>query len=162
MKLSIEKVFPFVSESVIKSMTAVAEESNALLESGEGKGNDFLGWVNLPASITSEEIAELKAAAEVLRSKCEIVVVVGIGGSYLGARAVIDALNDSFDFLHTSRKNPVILYAGQNIGEDYLFELQNTLKDRQFGIINISKSGTTTEPAIAFRILKNMLEVFEA
>ena len=158
MKLSIEKVFPFVSESVIKSMTAVAEESNALLESGEGKGNDFLGWVNLPASITSEEIAELKAAAEVLRSKCEIVVVVGIGGSYLGARAVIDALNDSFDFLHTSRKNPVILYAGQNIGEDYLFELQNTLKDRQFGIINISKSGTTTEPAIAFRILKNMLE----
>ena len=128
------------------------------IESGEGKGNDFLGWVNLPASITSEEIAELKAAAEVLRSKCEIVVVVGIGGSYLGARAVIDALNDSFDFLHTSRKNPVILYAGQNIGEDYLFELQNTLKDRQFGIINISKSGTTTEPAIAFRILKNMLE----
>ena len=139
MKLSIEKVFPFVSESTIKSMANVAEESNALLESGKGKGNDFLGWVNLPSSISAESLAELSAAAEVLRSKCEVVVVVGIGGSYLGARAVIDALNDSFDLLQTSRKNSVILYAGQNIGEDYFFDIQNSLSGRQFGIINISK-----------------------
>ena len=158
MKLSIEKVFSFVSENTIKAMATKAEQFNALLENGQGKGNDFLGWVNLPSSITSENIAELKAAAEVLRSKCEIVVVIGIGGSYLGAKAVIDALSNSFDFLLRDRKNPIMLYAGQNIGEDYLYELQNTLKDRQFGIINISKSGTTTEPAIAFRILKNMLE----
>ena len=158
MKLSIEKVFSFVSENTIKAMATKAEQFNALLENGQGKGNDFLGWVNLPSSITSENIAELKAAAEVLRSKCEIVVVIGIGGSYLGAKAVIDALSNSVDFLLRDRKNPIMLYAGQNIGEDYLYELQNTLKDRQFGIINISKSGTTTEPAIAFRILKNMLE----
>ena len=158
MKLSIEKVFPFVSENAIKAMAEKAEGYNLLLENGQGKGNDFLGWVNLPSSITSENIAELKKAAEVLRSKCEIVVVVGIGGSYLGAKAVIDSLSNTFDFLHHDRKNPVMLYAGQNIGEDYLYELQATLKGRQFGIINISKSGTTTEPAIAFRILKNMLE----
>ena len=158
MKLSIEKVFSFVSENTIKAMATKAEQFNALLENGQGKGNDFLGWVNLPSSITSENIAELKAAAEVLRSKCEIVVVIGIGGSYLGAKAVIDALSNSFDFLLRDRKNPIMLYAGQNIGEDYLYELQNTLKDRQFGIINIYKSGTTTEPAIDFPILTNLLE----
>ena len=87
-----------------------------------------------------------------------MVVVIGIGGSYLGAKAVIDALSNSFDWLMTERKNPVILFAGQNIGEDYLYELQEVLKNKKFGIICISKSGTTTEPALAFRLLKTQLE----
>lgn len=158
MKLSIEKVFPFVSMHQIQTLAEGAKECNALLESKQGLGHDFLGWVHLPSSITDNEIAEINAAAAKLRSKCEVVVVIGIGGSYLGAKAVIDALSNSFDHLKTTRKNPVMLYAGQNIGEDYLAELTGYLKDKQFGLINISKSGTTTEPAIAFRILKKMLE----
>lgn len=158
MKLSIEKVFPFVSMHQIQTLAEGTKECNALLESKQGLGHDFLGWVHLPSSITDNEIAEINAAAAKLRSKCEVVVVIGIGGSYLGAKAVIDALSNSFDHLKTTRKNPVMLYAGQNIGEDYLAELTGYLKDKQFGLINISKSGTTTEPAIAFRILKKMLE----
>ena len=87
-----------------------------------------------------------------------MVVAIGIGGSYLGTKAVVEALNNSFDWLKNDRKNPVMLYAGHNIGEDYLYELSEVLKGKQFGIINISKSGTTTEPALAFRILKKQLE----
>ncbi|MGL4292582.1 MAG: glucose-6-phosphate isomerase [Bacteroidales bacterium] len=158
MKLSIEKVLPFASLHQIQNMAEATKECNALLESKQGKGHDFLGWVHLPSSITAGHIDEINAAAAQLRSKCEVVVVIGIGGSYLGAKAVIDAMNNSFDYLKTNRKNPVILYAGQNIGEDYLVELTSFLKGKQFGLINISKSGTTTEPAIAFRILKKMLE----
>lgn len=158
MKLSIEKVYSFVSKDVIESMKSETQDSNKLLETKEGLGNDFLGWVHLPSSITAEQIADINATAEKLRSKCEAIVVIGIGGSYLGAKAVNEALNSSFDFLKTNRKNPVMLYAGNNIGEDYLAEMTEYLKGRQFGLINISKSGTTTEPAIAFRILKKMLE----
>lgn len=158
MKLSIEKVFPFVSEKHISEMAVSAKESNALLVNATGRGNDFLGWVDLPASVTPEQVAELNATATKLRAKCEVIVVVGIGGSYLGAKAVIDALSNGFEHLKTSHKNPIVLFAGQNIGEDYLSELMAILKDKQFGIINISKSGTTTEPAIAFRLLKKMLE----
>ena len=112
----------------------------------------------MPSSITEEEIADIENTANLLRSKCEIVVAIGIGGSYLGTRAVVEAMNNSFDWLQKDRKNPIMLYAGHNIGEDYLHELSEVLKGRQFGIINISKSGTTTEPAIAFRILKKQLE----
>ena len=103
-------------------------------------------------------MADLKSAAQVLRENCEVVVVAGIGGSYLGARAVIEALSDSFQWLKTSQDNPVIVYAGHNIGEDYLFELTSFLKDKKFGVINISKSGTTTETALAFRLLKKQCE----
>ena len=116
--------------------------------------------MTLPSSITEDELREIEDAAVTLRTRCEAVVVVGIGGSYLGARAVIDALADSFDWLQEKdkRKNPVILYAGTNISEDYLHELLQYVKGKEFGIINISKSGTTTEPAIAFRLLKELLE----
>ena len=117
-----------------------------------------MGWLNLPTSIDEAHLNDVENTAKLLREKCEIVVVIGIGGSYLGAKAVIDALSNSFDWLLTERTSPVVVYAGQNIGEDYLHELQELLKNKKFGIISISKSGTTTEPALAFRLLKTQLE----
>lgn len=128
------------------------------LENGTCEGNDFLGWLHLPSSITPEFLNEIQAVANTLREKCEVVVVAGIGGSYLGARAVIEGLGNSFAWLVNDKKNPTILFAGNNIGEDYLFELTSFLKDKKFGVINISKSGTTTETALAFRLLKKQCE----
>lgn len=156
--LNIEKALGFVSKDQVFAQEAKAKECIATLHNGNGAGNDFLGWLHLPSSITEEELADIENTANLLRSKCEIVVAIGIGGSYLGTKAVVEAMNNSFDWLQKDRKNPIILYAGHNIGEDYLHELSEVLKGRQFGIINISKSGTTTEPAIAFRILKKQLE----
>ena len=157
--LNIEKALGAVSKEQVFAQEATANACNATLEKGDGAGNDFLGWLHLPSSITEAELAEIEETAQVLRAKCEVIVAVGIGGSYLGTKAVVEALNNSFDWLHTSdRKNPVLLYAGHNIGEDYLYELCEVLKNKQFGIINISKSGTTTEPALAFRMLKKQLE----
>jgi glucose-6-phosphate isomerase len=112
----------------------------------------------LPSSITPEFLNEIQAVANTLREKCEVVVVAGIGGSYLGARAVIEGLGNSFAWLVNDKKNPTILFAGNNIGEDYLFELTSFLKNKKFGVINISKSGTTTETALAFRLLKKQCE----
>ena len=157
-KLTIDKAFGFVTPEAVASCKKEVAESLEKLHKGTGKGNDFLGWLHLPSSITDEHLSDLEATAKILREKCEVVVVVGIGGSYLGARAVIDSLANSFDWLQTERKSPVIIYAGQNIGEDYLYELQELLKNKKFGIISISKSGTTTEPALAFRLLKTQLE----
>ena len=156
--LNIDKVLGTVSKKQILDQETKANNCIATLHNGDGKGNDFLGWLHLPSSITDEELTDIENTANILREKCEIVVAVGIGGSYLGTKAVVDALNNSFDFLLKERKNPILLYAGQNIGEDYLYELTEILKGKQFGIINISKSGTTTEPALAFRILKKQLE----
>jgi glucose-6-phosphate isomerase len=112
----------------------------------------------LPSQITDEHLNEIEATANSLKEKVEVLVVVGIGGSYLGAKAVNDALAHSFDHLNAGNENPLVLYAGQNITEDYLYELQDILRTVEFGICVISKSGTTTEPAIAFRLLKEMLE----
>lgn len=155
--LNLDKVLSFVGKAEIEGKAALAKQYNEVLHKGSGKGNDFLGWLNLPTSITAAHFEDIQATANTLR-KCEIVVVVGIGGSYLGAKAVIEALSNSFDWLQKDRKNPVVVYAGQNIGEDYIAELLAFLKGKSFGIINISKSGTTTEPALAFRILKKELE----
>ena len=135
-----------------KEQVAACQE---MLVKGTGKGNDFLGWMNLPEDI-KPQLEDIQATAELLRKECEVIVCIGIGGSYLGAKAVIDALSSSFAYLEGNK--PAIVYAGQNIGEDYLCELQNLLKDKKFGIICISKSGTTTEPALAFRLLKTQLE----
>ena len=159
-QLNIKQVSDFLSEEDILKQSAQATACNQALHDGSRAGNDFLGWVTLPSSITEEVLREIEDAAAVLRTRCEAVVVVGIGGSYLGARAVIDALSDSFDWLQDkeARKNPVIVYAGNNISEDYLHELTGYLRNKEFGIINISKSGTTTEPALAFRLLKDQLE----
>jgi glucose-6-phosphate isomerase len=157
-QLEIEKVFGFVSKETVFGYENKVKECSAMLENGTGKGNDFLGWLHLPSSITDEFLAEIQASAEVLRKNCEVVVVAGIGGSYLGARSVIDALSNSFEWLSPNKNNPVMVYAGNNISEDYLYELSEYLKTKKFGIINISKSGTTTETALAFRILKTQLE----
>ena len=156
--LNIDKALGTVSKEQVYAQEAKAMECIATLHNGNGAGNDFLGWLHLPSSITDAELADIENTANVLRSKCEVVVAIGIGGSYLGTKAVVEALNNSFDWLQNGRKNPVMLYAGHNIGEDYLYELSEVLKGKQFGIINISKSGTTTEPALAFRILKKQLE----
>ncbi|MCB9071254.1 MAG: glucose-6-phosphate isomerase [Prevotellaceae bacterium] len=157
-KLHMDKAFDFVSADAVKGYADETARLNHVLHTGTGKGSDFLGWLNLPAEIDEAHLADIEATAKVLRDNCEVVVVVGIGGSYLGAKAVIDALSNSFDWLQTKRQSPVIVYAGQNIGEDYLYELQELLKTKKFGIISISKSGTTTEPALAFRLLKTQLE----
>ena len=157
-KLYIDKAFGFVSEQNVAGYKDQVAAANANLHNRTGKGSDFLGWLNLPTSINEEHLTDLENTAKILRNNCEVVVVIGIGGSYLGAKAVIDSLSNSFDWLQTERKSPVVVYAGQNIGEDYLYELQEILKTRTFGIISISKSGTTTEPALAFRLLKTQLE----
>lgn len=158
LKLNINKVFDFVSSEEISAMKQEIEKCNATLHDKSGKGNDFLGWVNLPSSIKGAEVSSINKAAKELSKLCEVVVVIGIGGSYLGAKAVIDALSDNFDMLKTKRKNPIVLFAGQNVSEDYMHELLNALKKRKFGVVVISKSGTTTEPALAFRILKSEIE----
>ncbi|WP_075603259.1 glucose-6-phosphate isomerase [Saccharicrinis aurantiacus] len=146
-----------VSQEVVNGYKSeMASHLKALYEK-TGKGNDFLGWVNLPSSINDAQLADIEATAKKLQDKADIVVVIGIGGSYLGARAVIDALSNSFDHLITDRKTPVVVYAGQNIGEDYTAELLDLLKDKSFALVSISKSGTTTEPALAFRLLRNLL-----
>ena len=147
-----------VSAEKVAAYAGKVAEAQQALENGTCAGNDFLGWLHLPSSITPEFIAELQACANVLRENCDTVIVAGIGGSYLGARAVIEALGNSFAWLTNKGENPNILFAGNNIGEDYLYELTEYLKDKNFGVINISKSGTTTETALAFRLLKKQCE----
>ena len=156
--IDLSNIYDFVTSKQVFAYKEELMRNQELLEEKTGKGNDFLGWLNLPSSTSKEELKAINEVAADLRSKSEIVVVVGIGGSYLGARAVIDGLSNSFDHLQTNRKSPVILYAGQNIGEDYTYELLEFLKNKSFAIVIISKSGTTTEPAIAFRLLKELIE----
>ncbi len=147
-----------VSADKIDAFKAHVEKAQLELENATCAGNDFLGWLHLPTETTPDFLAELKECACTLRENCDTVVVAGIGGSYLGARAVIEALGNSFAWLTNKGENPNILFAGNNIGEDYLFELTEYLKDKKFGVINISKSGTTTETALAFRLLKKQCE----
>ncbi len=155
-KLDYSKTLNFINKEDIFGFQGETKSHIEALYKKTGKGNDFLGWVNLPSSITIEEIKDIQATAEGFND-CDVVVVVGIGGSYLGSKAVIDALSDNFAMLQ-DRKNPLIVFAGQNISEDYMTELRQMLSKRSWGIVVISKSGTTTEPAIAFRILKADLE----
>ena len=156
--LDITKAAQFLSEGAVKAYEPQVKAAQEALENGSCPGNDFLGWLHLPSSITPQFLDEVQAVANTLRQKCEVIVVAGIGGSYLGARAVIEALGNSFAWLVGDKTNPTIVFAGNNIGEDYLFELSEYLKDKRFGVINISKSGTTTETALAFRLLKKQCE----
>lgn len=148
----------YFAEKEYNALDAEATAAVTTVNEGTGAGNDFLGWVKLPSETSAELVKRINDTAARLRENCDYVVCIGIGGSYLGAKAVIAALSDSFaDYYAPKPNEPKVLFAGQNIGEDYIAELQNLLKGKRFGIIVISKSGTTTEPAIAFRILKDML-----
>ncbi len=140
-----------------QSLNETALAAKQTLESGSGAGNDFLGWLHLPTSIDEQQFQALEKSAAQLRGECEYVITIGIGGSYLGAKAVIEALSDHFA-AYKSGNGPKVLFAGSNIGEDYLYDLIDLVRGHKFGIIVISKSGTTTEPGIAFRIFKDMLE----
>ena len=159
-KLDDSKAVQFLGKELINKITSKAINALKTIEEGTCKGNDFLGWNKLPSkTINSNLIDEILLTAKKLRNICNVIVVVGIGGSYLGARAVIEALNNSFANVKSEKENPLILFAGNNISEDYLYELTEFLKDKKFGIINISKSGTTTETALAFRLLKKQCEL---
>jgi glucose-6-phosphate isomerase len=158
LKIDISKAFGFVTKDAVYGLADATAAAALALEKKTGTGNDFLGWVNLPSSITDKELADIEATAAKIRPQVDAVVVIGIGGSYLGTRAVAEALSHSFLHLKKDRSKPVILYAGHNIGEDYLNELIGILDGLRYSIVVISKSGTTTEPAIAFRLLKGHLE----
>ena len=149
----------YFAEKEYDALKDAATTASSTLDNGTGAGNDFIGWVKLPSATTSEIIDRINSTAARLRKECDYIVCVGIGGSYLGAKAVTTALQDNFADHYLPRPNePKLLYAGQNISGEYLDELCRLLDGKKFGIIVISKSGTTTEPAIAFRELKDLLE----
>jgi len=158
-KFDYSKLANFVNEHELEYMQEQVNAADAQLRKGTGVGSDFLGWINLPTNYDREEFARIKKAAEKIRGNSEILVVIGIGGSYLGARAAIDFLNNNFyNLLSTEkRRAPKIIYAGNSISASYLYDLVEYLEDKDFSINVISKSGTTTEPAIAFRIFKELL-----
>lgn len=157
-QLDVTKAAQFLKPGTVEAYEPQAKAAQEALEKRTCEGNDFLGWLHLPSSITDSFLAEVQACADRLRAKCQYVVVCGIGGSYLGARAVIEALGNSLSWLINDKKNPVVLFAGNNISEDYLAELTEFLRGKDFGVVNISKSGTTTETALAFRLLKKQCE----
>ena len=157
-KVNISNVFGTVDNAQIENLAPAVADGMEKLHKGTGEGNDFIGWLDLPSRVLSSDlVSDIENTAAQMRGMCDVVVAIGIGGSYLGAKAVIEALNNSFD-AYIPANGPKVLFAGQNIGEDYLYELSEYLSDKKFGIIVISKSGTTTEPAIAFRLLKEQLE----
>ncbi len=158
LELNIENVFPFVSKEIFYGYEEITQNHINQLHQRTGKGADFLGWLDLPSKITDESLSQIEEIATELNKKIEVMVVVGIGGSYLGAKAVIDALANFFGMQITGQKFPLVVFAGQNMSEDYLGELVDFLDTKSYAITVISKSGTTTEPAIAFRILRNHLE----
>lgn len=157
-KLDLSGIKAFVSEETINSWLSQSQQYIHDLHHGTGLGSDFLGWVQLPSEIRQDDLERIQAVASRLQEQCDYVVSVGIGGSYLGTRSVVEALSNSFEAYKTEHQYPQLIFAGHNIGEDYLVELCEFLEDKRFGIINISKSGTTTEPAIAFRVLRALLE----
>jgi glucose-6-phosphate isomerase len=154
------KAKEFIAEHEMVSMQKITESAKAELLSREGAGNDFLGWIDLPVDYDKDEFARIKKAAEKIQSDSEVLVVVGIGGSYLGARAAIEFLRHNFYNMVSKevRKTPEIYFAGNSISSTYLKHLMDVIGDRDFSVNIISKSGTTTEPAIAFRVFKAMLE----
>ncbi len=155
--LDINRTLEFVSKKQINAFQGKIISGHHQLLDKAGKGNDFMGWVDLPSSISNEFLDEIKADADRLSAKAEVFVVIGIGGSYLGSRAVIEALQHQFSSLVNTGR-PKIVYAGQNISEDYMADLIDVLDKYEYAVTVISKSGTTTEPALAFRIIKNHLE----
>lgn len=157
MKLEYNDSLFAVSADELQQNAALAESAFQTAVQKTGKGNDYLGWVDLPAELTENEISEIEDCARRLATQSKVVVVIGIGGSYLGARAVIEALQNSFKMLQPGDA-PTVLYAGNSMSEDYHYELLRVLDEQDYSLIVISKSGTTTEPALAFRILKEHCE----
>ncbi|NLX30092.1 MAG: glucose-6-phosphate isomerase [Bacteroidales bacterium] len=156
--LNYARTLSFIDQACIDALSGDVELHHRALWEKTGKGNDFLGWVHLPGAIADADLKQMDETGQLLRDKkIDLLVVIGIGGSYLGAKAVIDALSDSFAAMKPQQA-PLVLFAGQNIGEDYLFELRGLLKGKDYALMVISKSGTTTEPAIAFRLLKQDIE----
>lgn len=143
---------------ITAAMKEKAQAANALLHAGTGAGNDFLGWIGLPSSIDEEQLAAIERCAARLRAKADLIVCIGIGGSYLGAKAVLEALGDPFKLLRKEQTQPTVVFAGQNISEDYIHALMEAAADHEIAAVVISKSGTTTEPAIAFRLVKAEIE----
>ena len=160
LKISIDKLKGFVDDASVKAFEQQLVLHQGALLNKTGKGNDFLGWITLPDEIDETMLRSIEADAAEISAKAEIYVVIGIGGSYLGARAVIEALQHNFAGLQSpaERKSPFIVYAGNNISEDYLADLIDILDKRDYALTVVSKSGTTTEPAIAFRVLRRHLE----
>jgi glucose-6-phosphate isomerase len=156
-QLDLSKTNAFVSQHEIDNLQEDVQQQIKTLHNKTGKGNDFLGWLDLPSKITEEHLNDIEKTASRLKNQIDYLVVIGIGGSYLGTKAVSDALSDEFRYMK-KQDNPLLLFAGHNIGEDYLHELMELLNDTSYGICVISKSGTTTEPAIAFRLLREHLE----
>ena len=154
------KAAPFVKDHEVENMKKLACDAKELLVSRTGAGNDFLGWIDLPVNYDREEFSRIKKAAEKIKSDSEVLLVIGIGGSYLGARAAIEFLRHSFYNMVDKgiRKTPEIYFVGNSISSTYIRHLMDVIGDRDFSINMISKSGTTTEPAIAFRVFKEMLE----
>ena len=154
------KAAPFIKDHEVESMKKLAMDAKELLVSTEGAGNDFLGWIDLPVNYDKEEFARIKKAAAKIQSDSEVLLVIGIGGSYLGARAAIEFLRHSFYNVVSKevRKTPEIYFVGNSISSTYIRHLMDVIGDRDFSINMISKSGTTTEPAIAFRVFKEMME----
>lgn len=154
------KAMQFISQQEIDSMCDIVENAKDLLVSKSGAGNDFLGWIDLPIDYDKEEFDRIKKAAEKIKSDSDVLLVIGIGGSYLGARAAIEFLRHSFYNMipKDMRKTPEIYFVGNSISSTYIKHLMDVIGDRDFSINMISKSGTTTEPAIAFRVFKEMLE----
>ena len=154
------KAMQFIGENEITSIKAIAETAKNILVEKSGAGNDFLGWIDLPVNYVKEEFARIQKAADKIKNDSDVLVVIGIGGSYLGARAAIEFLRHSFynNLPKEVRKTPEIYYCGNSISSTYLQHLIDVIGDRDFSVNIISKSGTTTEPAIAFRIFKEMAE----
>jgi glucose-6-phosphate isomerase len=157
MKLNLEHIYQFATKDQVFGYKEEMIKNLESLHQKTGKGNNYLGWLTLPSSIKDNELSDIKKVAKVLKKESDIVVVIGIGGSYLGSKAVIEALSHSFASM-TKRKAPLVVFAGHNICEDYHSELLDVLDKHSYSIVVISKSGTTTEPAIAFRLLKQHLE----
>ena len=154
------KAAPFIKDHEVDSMKKLAEDAKELLVSKTGAGNDFLGWIDLPVDYDKDEFARIKKAAAKIQSDSEVLLVIGIGGSYLGARAAVEFLRHSFYNVVSKeiRKTPEIYFVGNSMSSTYIRHLMNVIGDRDFSINMISKSGTTTEPAIAFRVFKEMME----
>lgn len=159
-KLDYSKIKDFVSEEEIANMKSTVLNAQKTLNDKTGAGSDFLGWTTLPKDYDKEEFDRIKKAAQKIRSNSDVLIVIGIGGSYLGAKAAIDMLTNSFYNLmdKDERKAPQILFAGNSISSNYLYDLINLVKDKDISVNIISKSGTTTEPALAFRLFKEILE----